>query len=351
MSSASSRSSGSRRALIAIIATAVAAAGGAFYMSRPAANTAPAASTAGPQDIVARGRIEPLGRVIAVNAPADTPVTVLQKLLVDQGSKVKAGQELALADDYDVRKSDLAVQKHNLTLAESQLAQVMAGAKGAEIAAQSNVIAARKAQLFQAQSQWDRSSKLFNSGFYSKDALDALRANLDQAKSGVAQAEDVLKSLTEVRRADENVALAQVAVAKAAVARAEAALERTVIRAPISGTVLSIQAREGEAISPDGILRMADLTHLIVVAEIDESQAGRIAQGASAKIDGSMLPKPVQASVSRIAHEVFRQKRPTSDILIGRDARIVEVELTPQTPLPTVVGGEVTVRLVAAQKG
>jgi HlyD family secretion protein len=351
MSTATLRGPGSRRALIAAIAVVIAAAGGAFFMSRPSANVAPATSAAGPQDIVARGRIEPLGRVIAVNAPADTAVTVLQKLLVHQGSKVKAGQELALADDYDVRKSDLAVQKHSLTLAESQLAQVQAGAKSAELAAQSNVVASRKAQLFQAQSQWDRSSKLFNSGFYSKDALDALRANLDQATSGVAQAEDVLKSLTEVRKADANVALAQLAVAKAAVARAEAALERTVIRAPISGTVLSIQAREGEAISPDGILRMADLSHLIVVAEIDESEAARVAEGMSAQIDGTMLPKPVQAKVSRIAHEVFRQKRPTSDILVGRDARIVEVELTPQTPLPAVVGGEVTVRLVPAQKG
>jgi HlyD family secretion protein len=350
MSPASLRSPGSRRALIAGVAVVIAAAG-AFYMSRPAANVAPAASTAGPQDIVARGRIEPLGRVISVNAPADTPVTVLQKLLVEQGSKVNAGQELALADDYDVRKSDLAVQKHSLTLAESQLAQVQAGAKSAEIAAQNSVIASRQAQLLQAQSQWDRSSKLFRSGFYSKDALDALRANLDQATSGVAQAKDVLKSLTEVRKADANVALAQVAVAKAAVVRAEAALERTVIRAPVSGTVLSIQARDGEAISPDGILRMADMSHLIVVAEIDESEAARVAEGMSAKIEGTMLPKPVQASVSRIAHEVFRQKRPTSDILVGRDARIVEVELTPQTPLPAVVGGEVTVRLVPAQKG
>jgi HlyD family secretion protein len=135
MSPASLRSPGSRRALIAVIAVVIAAAAGAFFISRPSASVAPAASTAGPQDIVARGRIEPLGRVIAVNAPADTPVTVLQKLLVHQGSKVQAGQELALADDYDVRKSDLAVQKQSLTLAESQLAQVQAGAKSAELAA------------------------------------------------------------------------------------------------------------------------------------------------------------------------------------------------------------------------
>jgi len=350
MASAPKHSPGSRRVLIVVIAAAIAAAAGAFYMSRPSANVAPAASPTGPQDIVARGVIEPLGRVIVVNAPADTPVTVLSKLLVDQGSKVKAGQELALADEYEVGKSDLAVQKHSLALAESQLAQVKAGAKSAEIAAQANVVASRQAQLVQARNQWERGDKLFHSGFYSKEALDNLRANLDEATSGVAQAKDVLKSLTEVRKADVNVALAQVAVAKAAVVRAGAALERQIIRAPISGTVLSIQAREGEAISPDGILRMADLSHLIVVADVDESEVDRVVLGEAAQIEGSMLSQPVRASVTRIAHEVFRQKRPTSDILIGRDARIVEVELTPQTPLPLVVGGEVTVRLIPKQK-
>jgi HlyD family secretion protein len=350
MPSAATRSLGSRLTLIAFVAAFVAAAAGFLYVNRPAMVVAPLAGAAVTNDIVARGVIEPLGRVIIVNAPADWPVTVLAKLLVDQGSKVRQGQELALADDYEFRKSDLAVQRHNLAFAEAQLAQVKAGAKSAEIAAQSNVVASRQAQLVQARSQWERGDKLFHSGFYSKQALDNLRADLDEATSGVAQAQDVLESLTEVRKADLNVALAQVAVAKAAVTRAEAALQRQIIRAPISGTVLSIQAREGEAISPDGILRMADLSHLIVVADVDESEVDRVVLGETGKIEGSMLAQPVRASVTRIAHEVFRQKRPTSDILIGRDARIVEVELTPQTPLPLVVGGEVTVRLVPKQK-
>lgn len=73
MSSASSGSSGSRRAVIAGVIVVIAAAG-AFSMSRPSATVAPVPGTAGPQDIVARGRIEPLGRVIVVNAPADSPV-------------------------------------------------------------------------------------------------------------------------------------------------------------------------------------------------------------------------------------------------------------------------------------
>ena len=68
----------------------------------------------------------------------------------------------------------------------------------------------------------------------------------------------------------------------------------------------------------------------------------------AAVIEGRPLDKPVPAAVTRIANEVYRQKHPSSDILLGRDAQIVEVELTPQVPLPAVVGAEVTVRFTTA---
>jgi HlyD family secretion protein len=160
----------------------------------------------------------------------------------------------------------------------------------------------------------------------------------------VQQAENALKALTEVRPVDEQVSAGQIAVAEANVAKAKAAMERLQIRAPAAGTVLSIQARAGEAIQVDGILRLADLSHLIAVAEVDQAQVGLVRDGMSATIEGAMIAQPVTAKVTRIANEVFRQRRPSSDILTGRDAKIVEVELTPQDQLPPVVGGEVTVR-------
>jgi HlyD family secretion protein len=107
-------------------------------------------------------------------------------------------------------------------------------------------------------------------------------------------------------------------------------------------------ARDGEAIQADGILRMGDLENLIVVAEVDQAQIDRVTEGMTTKIERGMVPQLVTGTVTRIAKEVFRQKRPSSDILVGRDAKIVEVEVTPRTPLPAVVGGEVVVHLMPA---
>jgi len=298
-------------------------------------------------EIIARGHIEPLGRVVAVNGPpeAGSTVALVSKLLVEQGSKVEANQVVAVLNGFDVSKTEYEVAEANLALAKLQYEQVQAGiGKPGDIAAQRNVVAARRAELARLEKDWDRTSELVRQNFSSVQNLDTRRSQLLQGREDVLQAENALKALTEVRDVDLRVSAGQVAVSQANVARAKALMERLQVRAPVAGTVLSIQARAGEAIQMEGILRLADMSRLIAVAEVDQAQVGLVADGMSATIEGAMLAQPVAAKVTRIANEVFRQRRPSSDILTGRDAKIVEVELTPQAPLPAVMGGEVTVR-------
>jgi HlyD family secretion protein len=331
-------------ALAAILVIAVAA-----FLVHQVFMTHPVATASTPASITGRGRIEPLGRVRAVNGPSDGAIAVIHELLVDQGSEVKAGQVLAVLDGFDVRRAEFDVAQASIKLTELQQLQVEGGAKQAEIEAQGDVIAAKQAQFDKVQKQFDRQNRLHVAGVVSTESLDVLTAERDQARSEVAQAGNALKGLSEVRDVDDRVAAAQIEVAKAKLMQVQTEMDRLQIRAPESGTVLSIQARAGEAIPADGLLRMADISHLIVVAEIDESRMAKVKLGMKARIDGNITPQPIDATVTRLGYEVYREKRPESDVLIGRDARIVEVELTPQTPLPAVIGGEVMVHLLPAQ--
>ena len=333
--------------LIALVAVGLKLTLGAQEQPR----TAPLVRGQGVHEIIARGHIEPLGRVIAVNGPPEggSTVALVSKLLVDQGSKVEAGQVVAILNGFDVSKTDYEVAEANLALAKLQYEQVLAGiGKPGDIAAQRNVVAARRAELARLEKDMDRTSELVRQNFQSVQNLDTRRSQLLQGRENVQEAENALKALTEVRDVDLKVSAGQVTVSQANVAKAKALMERLQIRAPVAGTVLSIQARAGEAIQMEGILRLADLSRLIAVAEVDQAQIGQIANGMSANIEGPLFAQPVPAKVTRIANEVFRQKRPSSDILTGRDAKIVEVELTPQTQLPPVVGGEVFVRFQVA---
>lgn len=297
----------------------------------------------GLRQIVARGRIEPLERVIALHGAAEG--SVIDKLLVDQGDRVAAGQVLAVLNGHDVRQAELAVAEANLRLSELELKQTLAGAKRSELAAQKSAVLAKDAQRARLIRDWDRRKALFASGFVSEQALENVKADLSQAENEVAQANSTLKALSETRDVDAAVSSARIEVERRTVERARADAEHMLIRAPLAGTVLSIQARAGEVIGSDGLLRMSPLDHIIVVAEVTEADAPRLRTGMAAEIEGLTLKAPLHGTVTRVAKEVFRQKRPSSDVLIGRDAKIVEAEITPDQPLPEVLGGEVLVRL------
>lgn len=303
----------------------------------------PPAQSAAHPSMVARGRIEPVERVRAVYGPSEGGV--VQKLLVDQGETVKTGQILAILDGYDIRQAELQMAERTLALTMVQREQTVAGAKRSDIAAQRNVLAAKEARRDMLEREWKRRQALFADGHVSQQALDSLAADRKTAENEVSQAANVLKAQTETRGVDDRVALARVEVERAAVDRARAQADHLVIRAPTDGIILSVQSRAGEVIGQNGLLRMAALDALEVVAEIEENQAARVAEGMTVSIQARFLEQPVTGTVRRVAREVFREKRPASDVLTGRDARIVEVDVTPDAPLPAILGAEVVVRL------
>lgn len=306
------------------------------------------AATKSNLSVVSRGRIEPVGRVRAVYGPSEGGV--VQQLRVDQGETVKAGQILAILDGYDIRQAELQMAERTLALTGLQREQTIAGAKRSDIAAQRNVLAAKEARRDMLEREWKRRQALFADGHVSQQALDSLAADRKTAENEVAQAANVLKAQTETRGIDDRVAQARIEVERAAMDRARAQAEHLVIRAPVDGMVLSVQSRAGEVIGQNGILRLAALDKLEVVAEIEESQANYLSEGMKALIQARFLDQPIAGTVRRIAHEVYREKRPASDVLTGRDARIVEVDITPDSPLPAILGAEVVVRLERADK-
>ncbi|MBR9973543.1 HlyD family secretion protein [Magnetospirillum sulfuroxidans] len=303
----------------------------------------PVPSTSATPFIVARGRIEPVGRVRAVYGPSEGGV--VHQVLVNQGDKVNAGQVLAILDGHDIRQAEVLMAERTLALANLQREQTIAGAKRSDIAAQRNVLAAKEARRDMLERDWKRRQTLFADGHVSQQSLDSLAADRKTAENEVAQAANVLKAQTETRGIDDRVALARIEVESASLERAKAQAEHLTILAPVDGVVLSVQSRAGELIGQNGLLRMASLDRLEVVAEIEEGQAGRLVDGMAATISARFLEQPVNGRVRRVSREVFREKRPASDVLTGRDARIVEVDITPDTPLPVILGAEVVVRV------
>ena len=103
--------------------------------------------TPAPRKITALGRLEPLGEVIRLGVSQTLDGDRVAKLLVKEGDRVKAGQLIAILDAGDRLKSALDEAKEKVKVAEASLAQVKAGAKSGELAAQSATIGKLEAEL------------------------------------------------------------------------------------------------------------------------------------------------------------------------------------------------------------
>jgi HlyD family secretion protein len=179
-----------------------------------------------------------------------------------------------------------------------------------------------------------------------------LRALLTPQKAQVAVAEATLERLREqlarleavsdqravtaeelkLRRSDIRVAEAQVQAARASVGQTEALLERLTVRAPRSGTILQVNVRAGEYLSPSAPtppLVLGSTEELQVRADIDEQLAPRVKQGARAvayvKGDAS---RPITLNFVRIEPVIVPKRSLTASSIERVDTRVLQVILS-----------------------
>jgi len=110
--------------------------------------------------------------------------------------------------------------------------------------------------------------------------------------------------------------------------QAKAELDLAVVRSPIDGRVLKIHARAGEKIDPArGIAELGRVTEMNAVAEVYETDIGRVRLGQRATVTSPALHQPLYGTVKRIGLEVAKQDVLSTDPAARTDARIVEVEV------------------------
>ncbi|MGH7806375.1 MAG: HlyD family efflux transporter periplasmic adaptor subunit, partial [Candidatus Binatia bacterium] len=114
---------------------------------------------------------------------------------------------------------------------------------------------------------------------------------------------------------------------KADLARARAALEKTTVRSPIRGQVIDVHAREGERVDLDGIVELAMTDEMLAVAEIYETDIGRVRIGQRATVSSPALAEPLGGKVERIGRKIGKLDVLDADPVAKTDARVVEVEI------------------------
>jgi multidrug resistance efflux pump len=116
-------------------------------------------------------------------------------------------------------------------------------------------------------------------------------------------------------------------VARASLQRAEADLELSTVRSPIEGQVLEIHAREGERVGAEGIVELGRTQAMYAVAEVYETDIGRVRVGQRARITSPALVRDLEGEVERIGLKIGKKDVLGTDPVDDADARVVEVEI------------------------
>jgi len=319
-----------RRWLLGAAALAVLGAGGWYVLGATPPPPAPVATApAPPPGVGALGRVEPASRVRKLNQPGGMAVTRLERLLVQEGDEVRAGQ--VIAEFADATLKDATVAQNRAALDEQRVAllRTREGGRASEIAAQRARIASLAAQEEIARRDAARTDRLVPSGAGSEAVAERNRFAVTRLAADRAQAEADLVTLATARSEDVQLAEARVAAAAALLAKAEADARLSRVAAPVDGTILRIFARPGDQVSSDdGLLEMADLTRLDVVADVFETDLPRVRMGAPAEIVIPGENHRVGATVREIGWQVRRTTQAGTDPIAAVDSRTVEVRLT-----------------------
>ncbi len=280
-----------------------------------------------PIGVSALGRLAPQGEVIKVAPVSGAEGGRVDRLLVDVGARVKAGQVVAILDPYRRREAAVLQAQAHVGVAQAKLEQVKAGPKPEDVLAQEALISRSEAELRAAERDLGRSSILLKRSAGSRQEVDDQTLKYEQSRDSLSQAKAQLDALKAIRPADVKVAEAELIHAEAGLALARADLDAAEVRSPINGQVLRVHVWPGERVGDQGILEIGDTEVMHAVAEVYEQDVGKVSVGQKAKVRIPTLGDDLIGVVVRkdlvVSRKVVFSNDPVADI----DARVVEVRV------------------------
>lgn len=244
-----------------------------------------------PRRITAEGRVStyPGAQVVVGTDTAGT----LVRLFVHEKEKVRAGQIIGEVRSEDLRAA-ISLARARMTESESDI------------------------RLYE--SELDRARKLFEGEVGTRQNVERNQRDLDSARARKETA------ATDVRRL-------------------EAVLDKAVIRAPISGTVLERMAQPGEALREQSpVVSIADLGKTRIEAEVDEFDAGRVAPGSQVIVRAEGYDNQQwRAEVEEIPDSVVQRRLKPQDPGRPTDTRVLLVKVKLLEPTPLKLGQRVEV--------
>ncbi len=292
----------------------------------------------------ATGRIEPRNGEIRLAAQISGRIVDVP---VKSADRVKKGEVLVRLDDEDywIRHAAAESEAHVRKRERDEDTEIKSGQERRRLE----------------DSSFDAERALFRTRMAFDEAANALRAGKSGTPQSVEEFRAMIQPAEEKVLADRaalarHVALgaplptrleASLAAARSDQALAEQAIERTRIRAPFDGTVLSVPARAGEltAASAEAVLvTFGDLSGLRVRAEVEERDATKVKIGQRVVVRADAYPdRDFEGKVTSIASALGAPRINTRGPRRPNDVEVLEVQAMLDGDPPLLTGMRVDV--------
>lgn len=239
---------------------------------------------------------------------------------VEKGDHVKEGQVLVRLEDDEFR----AQYEQARGAAESAGAffqEMQHGSRPEEIAQSQHNLEEARATLANDKITFDRNRQLFAQGVVSKQTLDDSSAKFDSDQQRVNSLEKSFQ-LSKLGPRAEEIARAKGALTQAEgqASYAKSLLDATIIRAPVSGTILERTAEKGELITaqfassaeggPQGsVVSLADLNDIQADLDIAQDDFAKLTPHQKASVSVDAFPDlHWDGQIAEVSPEANRQK-------------------------------------------
>jgi HlyD family secretion protein len=237
---------------------------------------------------------------------------------VDKGDKVQAGQVLVRLEDAEYR-AQVQQEQGQLANLQAKLAELEHGSRPEEVQKARADVEQAKADLADSKATLDRTRQLVQEGVLSRQALDDAQAKYDGDIAKVASLQRTLDlSVLGPRKEEIDQVRGQIEQARGALAYAQDQLDNTIIKAPVTGTILDRNVEKGEFITTGFvgdkgakgyIVTMADLNHLQVELDISQNDFPKIGAEQKGTVTTDAYPdRKYDGIIEQVSPEADRAK-------------------------------------------
>jgi HlyD family secretion protein len=237
---------------------------------------------------------------------------------VEKGDRVQQGQVLVRLEDAEYR-AQVQQGRGNVAALEARLQEALNGSRPEEIQRAKADLDTALADLANAKINLERNAGLVKEGVFSKQALDDAQARYDNA---LARVESLRKTyeLAKLGPRQEQIAAlrGQLEQARGQLAFFETQLDNTIIRAPVSGTILERNVEKGEFVTTGFVgdrgakgyvVSLADLNDLQAELDINQNDFAKLGPKQKASITTDAYPdRKYDGYIYEVSPEANRQK-------------------------------------------